>query len=57
MKFAEPRIYADPEKDARRLIEIASTVEPGHDGRLYVERINGPFLFQDKASLPSMARA
>ena len=44
MKFAEPRIYADPEKAARRLIEIASTVQPGHDGRLYVERINGPLI-------------
>jgi hypothetical protein len=28
MKSAEPRPYADPEKAARRLIEIASTVEP-----------------------------
>jgi hypothetical protein len=28
MKYAEPRPYADPEKAARRIVEIASTVEP-----------------------------
>jgi hypothetical protein len=50
MKFAEPRPYANPEKAARRLVEIASTVEPAHDGRVYIEKINGPFLFEDKAS-------
>lgn len=50
MKFAEPRPYADPEVAARRLVEIASTVELGQDGRLYIERINAPFLYQDKAS-------
>jgi hypothetical protein len=44
MKFAEPRPYADPEKAARRLLEIASTVEPIQDGRIHVEKINGPFL-------------
>ena len=50
MKYAEPRPYSDPEKAARRLIEIASTVEPVQDGRIFVELINGPFLFQDKGS-------
>jgi len=25
MKYAEPRPYADPEKAARRIVEIAST--------------------------------
>jgi hypothetical protein len=50
MKFAEPRPYADPEKAARRIVEIASTVEPAQDGRIYVELINGPFLFKDKGS-------
>ena len=28
MKFAEPRPYADPDKVARKLIEIANAVEP-----------------------------
>jgi hypothetical protein len=50
MKFAEPRPYADPEKAARRIVEIASTVEPVQDGRIYIELINGPFLFKDKGS-------
>jgi hypothetical protein len=48
MKFAEPRPYADPEKAARRLLEIANTVEPVQDGRIHIEKINGPFLFQNK---------
>jgi hypothetical protein len=50
MKCAEPRTYADPEKAARRLIEIASTIELVQDGRVFVELINGPFLFNDKGS-------
>jgi hypothetical protein len=43
MKYAEPRLYADPEKAARRMVEIASTIEPVQDGRIHVELINGPF--------------
>ena len=50
MKFAATRPYADPEKAARRIIEIASTIEPVQDGRLHVELINSPFLFKDKGS-------
>ena len=50
MKYAEPRPYADPEKAARRIIEIASTIEPVQEGRIHVEKINGPFLYQDKSS-------
>jgi hypothetical protein len=38
------------QKAARRIVEIASTVEPAQDGRIYVELINGPFLFKDKGS-------
>ena len=34
------------EPAARRIVEIASTVEPVQDGRLHVELINGPFLFK-----------
>ena len=44
MKFAETRIYADPEKAARKLVEIASTIEPVQDGRIHIEKINAPFL-------------
>ena len=47
MKFASDREYADPEKAARRLLEIANTVEAIQDGRINVEKINGPFLFKE----------
>jgi hypothetical protein len=39
---AEPRPYADPEKAAQRIVEIASTVEPVQDGRIHIELVNGP---------------
>jgi hypothetical protein len=42
--------YADPEKAARRILEIANAVEP-IQGRIHIEKINGPFLFRDGASL------
>jgi hypothetical protein len=50
MKFAEQRPYADPEAAARRLIEIANQVEAVQDGRIFIEKINGPFLFEHKGS-------
>ena len=50
MKYATDREYSDPGKAARRLIEIASTVEPVQEGRIYIELINGSFLLQDKGS-------
>jgi hypothetical protein len=50
MKFATDRPYADPEKAARKLVEIANAVEAVQDGRIYIELINGPFLFEHKAS-------
>ena len=53
MKFASDREYADPEKAARRLLEIAKTVEAIQDGRIHVEKINGPFLFKEAGPLPN----
>jgi hypothetical protein len=50
MKFAESRIYADPEKAARRLVEIANAIEPVHDGRIHIESINAPFLYRDRGT-------
>jgi hypothetical protein len=44
VKFAAERPYADPDKAARKLIEIANTIEAIHDGRLHIEKINAPFL-------------
>ena len=50
MKLTADRPYADPEKAARRLLEHARAFEPIQDGRIYVEKLNGPFLFSDKAT-------
>jgi hypothetical protein len=44
MKFAGTRPYADPEAAARKLIEIANTVEAVQDGRLHIEKVNAAFL-------------
>lgn len=50
MKFAEPRPYADPEKAAQRLLQLAHAFEPVQDGRIYIEKINGPFIYQDRGT-------
>ncbi|MCC8937432.1 hypothetical protein H8A99_13355 [Bradyrhizobium sp. Arg68] len=50
MKFVSDRKYADPGKAARRLMEHARAFEPVQDGRIYIEKINGPFLFEDKGT-------
>jgi hypothetical protein len=44
VQFSEPRPYADPDKAARKLVEIANTIEPVQDGRLHIEKLNAPFL-------------
>jgi hypothetical protein len=50
MKYATERPYSDPEKAARRLMEHAHAFEPIQDGRIHIEKINGPFLFGDKGT-------
>lgn len=50
MKLTNDRPYADPEKAARRLMQHAHAVEPKQDGRIFIEKINAPFLFGDKAT-------
>ena len=50
MKYAGDRPYSDPEKAARRLMEHAQAFEPIQDGRIYIEKLNGPFLFGDKGT-------
>ena len=44
------RPYADPEKAARKLLEIANAAEAVQDDRIYIELINGPFLFREHAT-------
>jgi hypothetical protein len=50
MKYAAARPYADPEKAARKLLELANTVEAVQDGRIHIEKINAPFLFKEGGS-------
>ena len=57
MKYATARPYSDPEKAARRMLEIANSVEAIQDGRIHVEKINGPFLFRDGGAQPNTAPA
>ncbi|TYL83889.1 hypothetical protein FXB40_45640 [Bradyrhizobium rifense] len=49
MKHAEARPHDDPEAAARKLLELAANVPAVQDGRIYIERINAPFLFTLKA--------
>jgi hypothetical protein len=44
------RFDSDPEAAARKLIEIANSVEAVQDGRIHIELINGPFLFDLKGT-------
>ena len=46
MKFINQRPYADPAVAARKLLEIANATE-AVDGRIYIEKINGQFLFKE----------
>jgi hypothetical protein len=47
-KFIADRPLADPDAAARRLVELANAVEPVQDGRIHIEKINGPLLDQLK---------
>jgi hypothetical protein len=46
MKLTADRPFADPEKGARKLLEIANAIEAVQDGRIHVEQINSQFLFK-----------
>ena len=50
MKFVPNRPYSDPEMSVRKIVEIAKSVEPGQEGRIYIELINGPFLYREKGT-------
>jgi hypothetical protein len=49
-KYVQPRPYANPEAAARKILELAHAFEPIPDGRIYIEAINGPMLYQHKAT-------
>ena len=50
MKFAVGRRYSDPEKAARKILEIANCVEAVEDGRIHIEKVNAPFLYKERGS-------
>jgi hypothetical protein len=50
MKFVGDPPYADPEATARKLLEIANSVEAVQDGRIFIELINWPFLSELKGT-------
>jgi hypothetical protein len=50
LKLTADRAFADPEKAARRLLEHAHAFEPIQEGRIYIEKLNGPFLFGDRGT-------
>ena len=39
-----------PTSDARKLVELANAIEPVQDGRIYIEKINGPFIYEMKGT-------
>jgi hypothetical protein len=43
-KFVTDRPFADPDAAARKVVEIANGVEAVQEGRIYIERVNEPFL-------------
>jgi hypothetical protein len=50
MSFVADRSLTDPEVAARKLVELANAFEPVPDGRIYIEKINEPFLYQLKGT-------
>jgi hypothetical protein len=53
MKFTANRPYADPEKAARKLVEIANAVESAQEGRIFIELINWLFCQSTRARRPN----
>ncbi len=56
MKFVSDRALADPDVAARKIVELANAFESLQDGRIYIEKMNGPFLFELKGK-PAEYRA
>lgn len=46
MKLARERPYSNPEAAARKVVELAKSIEAVQDGRIHIEKINYPFLSQ-----------
>jgi hypothetical protein len=50
MKFVADPPFADPETAARKLLELANSVDPVQDGRIHIEKINWPMLHDLRAT-------
>jgi hypothetical protein len=48
-RYGNDRPFADSDKAARHIVEIANQIEPVQD-RIHIEKINGPFLFRDNGT-------
>jgi hypothetical protein len=48
--FSPDRPYSDPEKAARKIVDIANAVVAVQDGRIPIEKINAPSLFRERAT-------
>ena len=55
-KYVKTTPWSDPEAAMKKILEIANGVEAVQDGRIHIEKINGPFLFQHGA-LPTQYAA
>lgn len=50
MKYVDGRPYADPEAAMQKLLKYANAFDPIQDGRIYIEKLNGSFLFEAKGT-------
>jgi hypothetical protein len=50
MNFVTDRPYANPEAAARKILEIANATPAPQEGRIHIEKINGPMLYEHKAT-------
>ena len=49
-KFVAEGLTPTPRRQPASCLEIANSVEAGQEGRIYIELINGPFLFREKGT-------
>jgi hypothetical protein len=56
LKFVSDRPFADPDAAARKLMKLANAFEPVQDGRIYIQKISGPFIYEPKGT-PAEYRA
>ncbi len=47
MKLTAERPFTKPETAARKLMMIANAIEAVQDGRIYIQLLNGAFLFTE----------